>query len=127
MNEAILTVGARLGQFEVRQGGPSELGEAHPTVTRHAAAGDARGGHLLGAQLSNLGESSLNAQLFAAAGDVNGDVVPHLIPLELVDQVVGSEATISDTTKPAPISRHSCRKGRSVTPAIGARSVLPFI
>ena len=32
-----------------------------------------------------------------------------------------SEVTISDTTSPAPSSRHKCRKGRSVTPAMGAR------
>src|SRR2546422_6020539 len=30
------------------------------------------------------------------------------------------EATISDTARPAPNFLHSCRKGRSVTPAIGA-------
>ena len=43
-------VGARLGKFEVREGGPGELGEAHATVASHATAGDARGGHLFGAQ-----------------------------------------------------------------------------
>src|SRR5882672_12618774 len=30
------------------------------------------------------------------------------------------EATISDTARPAPNCLHSCLKGRSVTPAIGA-------
>src|SRR5207247_712725 len=30
------------------------------------------------------------------------------------------EATISDTARPAPNLLHNCRKGRSVTPAIGA-------
>src|SRR5690554_5255472 len=33
----------------------------------------------------------------------------------------GSEVTISPTTKPAPSRRQSWRKGRSVTPAMGAR------
>ena len=30
-------------------------------------------------------------------------------------------APVSDTARPAPCARHSCRKGRSVTPAMGAR------
>src|SRR5262249_3269948 len=30
------------------------------------------------------------------------------------------DATISDTARPAPNCLHNCRKGRSVTPAIGA-------
>ena len=34
-----------------------------------------------------------------------------------------SEATISETTYPAPQRRHICRKGPSVTPAIGARAM----
>src|SRR5882672_7559085 len=34
------------------------------------------------------------------------------------------EATISDTASPAPNCLHSCRKGRSVTPAIGATNRL---
>ena len=38
-----------------------------------------------------------------------------------VCQRLGSEVTISPTTSPAPSRRQSCRKGRSVTPAMGAR------
>src|SRR5690554_4308134 len=41
-----------------------------------------------------------------------------------VFHTAGLDATISDTAIPAPRRRQSCRKGRSVTPAMGASTTL---
>ena len=41
-----VAIGAVLRKVQMLQGGRRQLGVAHPTVPRHAAARDARGGHL---------------------------------------------------------------------------------
>ena len=86
-----VTVGAPLRQVEVGQRAARELREAHATIARHAAARDTGRGHLLCAHPRNLGERVLDAELLGRARDVDRHVVPHLLPLELVHQVVADE------------------------------------
>lgn len=45
----------------------------------------------MGALLSNSIEGSLDAHLLGGAGHVDGHIVPHLAPLQLVHQVAGDE------------------------------------
>ncbi len=50
------------------------------------AAGDAGGGDFFGAESGNLLEGGGDSQLLGGAGDVDGHVVAHLAPLQLVLQ-----------------------------------------
>mmetsp|Transcript_15128 Transcript_15128/g.32805 ORF Transcript_15128/g.32805 Transcript_15128/m.32805 type:complete len:278 (+) Transcript_15128:527-1360(+) len=86
-----VTVLALLRQVEVLQGGAGELGKAHAPVSRHTAAGDAGGHHLVSTQPGQLGEALLDAHLLGGAGHVHRHALAHLAELQLVNQEVPDE------------------------------------
>lgn len=66
--------------------GPTSWTVKGPTDWELTAARDAGGGDLLGAEASDLLKGGGDAKLLGGAGHVDGHIVAHLAPLQLVLQ-----------------------------------------
>ena len=89
-------------------------------------------GDLLGAHAGDAGEGRLDAHLLGGAGNVDGHILPHLAPLQLVLQEVVDEGHGLIQRKPLTERQSSaqtnifCSITRTEAAAVSARTVLCF-